>query len=58
MQQCEFTSLPGITGVRVDCFMPRGYLTGRRLRTPGSNQLQGIKNGYSKQCQTLARSMS
>jgi len=34
MQQCESTALPGNLGVRVDCFMTRGYLTGKRLRTP------------------------
>jgi len=28
-------ALPANLRVRVDCFMTRGYLTGKRLRTPG-----------------------
>jgi len=28
------TALPANLGVRVDCFMTRGFLTGKSLRTP------------------------
>jgi len=31
------TALPANLGVQVDCFMNRGYLTGKRLRTPVLN---------------------
>ena len=31
------TALPANLGVRVDCFMTRGYLTGKRLRNPDLN---------------------
>jgi len=34
MQQCEIHGFASYLGVRVDCFMTRGYLTGKSLRIP------------------------
>jgi len=32
-------ALPADLGIWVDCFMTQGYLTGKRLRTPGLPEL-------------------